>query len=53
MLPEMAVMVVLPILRSAVTKPSLSIVATDVSDEPQITWVVISLLVPSEYVPVA
>ncbi len=52
-LPKMALMVVLPILRSAVTKPVLSIDATAVSDEAQRTWVVISLLVPSEYVPVA
>ena len=46
-------MVVLPISRSAVTRPLLSIVATAVSDELQATWVVISLVVPSEYVPVA
>jgi len=52
-LPKVAVMVILSTLRSAVTRPLLSIVATDVSDEPQITWVVISLLVPSKYVPVA
>jgi len=47
-------MVVLPIVRSAWTKPLLlPIVAMDVSDEAQKTWVVISLVVPSEYVPVA
>jgi hypothetical protein len=51
-LPEVAVMVVLPILW-AVVRPLLSIVATDVSDELQVTCVVISWLVPSAYVPVA
>ncbi len=52
-LPKMALMVVLPITRFAVTRPVLLIDATAVSDEAQRTWVVISLLVPSEYVPVA
>jgi hypothetical protein len=51
-LPEVAVMVVLPILWADV-RPLLSIVATDVSAELQVTCVVISWLVPSAYVPVA
>ncbi|MDH4265164.1 MAG: hypothetical protein OEW45_05950, partial [Deltaproteobacteria bacterium] len=46
-------MVVLPTLRSDVARPVLSIVATDVSDEPQVTCMVMSWLVPSAYVPVA
>jgi len=53
MIPKEAVMVVLPIKRFAVARPLLSIVAIDVSDEVQLTCVVISWLVPSEYVPVA
>jgi len=52
-LPAAAVMVVLPTLRSDVARPVLSIVATDVSDELQVTCVVMSWLVPSAYVPVA
>ncbi len=53
MLPKVAVIVVLPTLKSAVARPLLSMVAIDVSDELQVTWVVISLVVPSVYVPVA
>jgi hypothetical protein len=51
-LPEVAVMVVVPI-ETAMAWPLLSIVATDVSDELQVTCVAMSLLVPLEYVPVA
>ncbi len=50
--PEVAVMVVVPAAR-AVVKPLLTIVATDVLTESQVTCVVISGLVLSEYVPVA
>jgi hypothetical protein len=50
--PEVAVMVAVPAAR-AVTKPLLLMVATDVFDELQVTWVAILKLVPSEYVPVA
>lgn len=55
-LPEMppwvAVMVAAPTV-TAVARPLLLIVATEVLDEVQMTCVVISRLVPSEYVPVA
>jgi hypothetical protein len=51
-LPEVALTVVDP-KATAVARPPLLIVATDVSDELQVTCMVISLLVPSEYVPVA
>jgi hypothetical protein len=50
--PEVAVMVVVPT-ETPMARPVLSIVATDVSDQPQVTCVVISWLVPLEYVPVA
>jgi hypothetical protein len=50
--PEVAVMVVVPT-ETPMATPVLSIVATDVSDQPQVTCVVISWLVPLEYVPVA
>ncbi len=46
-LSEVAVMVVVPA-ATAVARPLLFIVATDVSDELQATWVVRSWLVPSE-----
>jgi hypothetical protein len=49
---EVAVMVVVPA-AAAVARPVLSIVATDVSDESQVTCVVISKIVASEYVPMA
>ena len=55
-LPRLAVMVaVLPAATpvGTVTRPPLVTVATAVFDEPQITWVVISWLVPSEYMPIA
>jgi hypothetical protein len=52
MLPEVAVMVVVPAPR-AVARPLVSTVATDVLDELQMTCVVISCVVPSEYVPEA
>jgi hypothetical protein len=51
-LPEVAVMVVVPA-ATAVARPLLLTVATDGFDELQVTWGVISWLVPSEYVPVA
>ncbi len=51
-LPEMALMVAVPA-ATAVASPPLLTVATDVSDERQVTCVLISWLVPSEYVPVA
>jgi len=51
-LPEVAVIVVVPA-EAAVAKPVLLTVATDGSDELQMTCVVISNLVVSEYVPVA
>ena len=47
-----ALMVVLPA-STAVARPLLLIVATDVMDELQVTCVVMSRLVPSEYMPVA
>jgi len=50
--PEVAVMVVVPAVR-AVARPLLLTVATEVSDELQVTCVVISWVVPSEKVPVA
>jgi len=50
--PMVAVMFVVPT-ETPMTRPVLSIVATDVSDELQVTCVVMSLLVPLEYVPVA
>jgi hypothetical protein len=46
-LPEVAVIVVVPA-ATAVARPLLLTVATDVLDELQATWVVISWLVPSE-----
>ena len=51
-LPEVAVMVAVPA-ATAVARPLLLTVATDVLDEVQVTCVVISWVVPSEYVPVA
>src|SRR5208337_4916443 len=51
-LPEVAVMVVVPAAR-AVARPLLLTVATDMLDELQVTCVVISWVVPSEYVPEA
>jgi hypothetical protein len=51
-LPEVAVMVAVPA-ATAVARPLLFTVATDVLDELQVTCVVISRLVPSEYVPEA
>ncbi len=51
-LPDVAVIVVVPA-EAAVAKPGLLTVATDGSDELQMTCVVISNLVASEYVPVA
>ena len=51
-LPEVAVMVVVPD-ATVVARPLLSTVATDESEEAQVTCVVISLVVPSEYVPKA
>ena len=50
--PEVAVMVVVPAVR-AVARPLRLTVATEVSDELQVTCVVISWVVPSEKVPVA
>jgi hypothetical protein len=47
---EVAVTVAVPG-ATAETRPSLLTVATDVSDEIQVTCVVISWVVPSEYVP--
>ena len=52
MLPWVAVMVVVPA-EAAVARPVLLTVATDVSDELQVTCVVISKRVVSEYMPVA
>ncbi len=46
-LPEVAVMVALPA-ETAVAKPLLSAIVTEVFDERQVTRVVISWLVPSE-----
>ncbi len=51
-LPEAAVMVTVPAV-TAVARPLLLTVATDVSDELQATCVVRSWLVPSEYLPEA
>jgi hypothetical protein len=51
-LPEVAVMVAVPA-ASPVARPLLFTVAADVFEELQVTWVVISWLVPSEYVPEA
>ena len=51
-LPEVAVMVAVPT-ATDVARPLLLTVATDVLDEVQVTCVVISWLVPSEYVPEA
>ena len=51
-IPEVAVMIVAPA-ATAVARPLLLTVATNVFDEVQITCVVISWLVPSEYVPIA
>jgi len=51
-LPETAAMVAVPG-ATAVAKPLPLMVATDVFEEPQATCVVISWLVPSEFVPVA
>ena len=46
-LPEVAVMVAVPAVM-AVARPLLLTVASEVLDEVQVTWVVISWLVPSE-----
>jgi hypothetical protein len=51
-LPEVAVIVIVPA-EAAVAKPVLLTVATDGSDELQMTCVVISNLFASEYMPVA
>ncbi len=51
-LPKVAVMVAVP-LATEVATPMLLILATDVSDDLQMTWGVISRLFPSAYVPVA
>ena len=51
-LPEVAVMVAVPT-ETAVARPLPLTVATEVSDEVQVTCVVISWLVPSENIPVA
>ena len=48
--PEVAVMVAAPA-ATAVARPLLLMVATDVFDELQVTWVAILKLVPSVYVP--
>ena len=50
--PEVAVMVAEPA-ATAVARPLLLTVATDVLDELQVTCVVISWVVPSEYAPEA
>jgi hypothetical protein len=52
MLPEVAVTMDIPT-AAVVARPMLLTVATDVFDEVQVTCVVISWLVPSEYVPEA
>ena len=52
MLPEVAVMCVVPV-PFAVAKPLLSIVATLVSDDFQVTALVMSTVVPSSSVPIA
>jgi len=46
-IPELAVMVALPA-ATAVARPVLLTIATEVFDELQVTWVVILWLVPSE-----
>ena len=51
-LPEMAVMVAVPVATEVAT-PMLLTFATDVFDDLQMTWVVISRLFPSAYAPVA
>jgi hypothetical protein len=51
-LPEMAMIVAVPT-ETPLARPLLSTIATDVSDEIQVTLVVISGVVPSEYVPTA
>jgi hypothetical protein len=51
-LPWVAVIIAVPTVK-VVARPVLLMVATDVLDERQMTCVVISRLVPSEYVPVA
>ena len=51
-LPEVAVMVAVPA-ETHVARPLLLIVATDVFDEVQVTCMLTSWLVPSEYLPVA
>ncbi len=51
-LPEVAVMIAVPA-ATAVTRPLLLTVATDGFDELQVTCVVISLIVPYEYMPMA
>jgi len=51
-LPEVAVIVAVPT-ATAVARPLMLTVATDVLDELQVTCVVIPRLVPSEYVPMA
>ena len=51
-LPEVAVMIAVPA-ATAVTRPLLLTVATDGFDELQVTCVVISLIVPYEYLPMA
>jgi hypothetical protein len=50
--PEVAVMIAVPA-ATAVTRPLLLTVATDKFDELQVTCVVISLIVPYEYLPMA
>ena len=52
MLPEVAVTMDVPT-ATAVARPMLLTVATDVFDDLQVTCTVISWLVPSEYIPVA
>ncbi len=49
---RLAEMVVVPA-ETAVARPPLAMVATDVRVEPQFTWLVIFAVVPLEYVPVA
>ena len=50
--PEVAVMVAVPVAME-VARPLLVTVATEALDEAQLTWVVKSRLVPSEYTPEA
>jgi len=52
-LPEVAVIIVVPFEVAVRARPLLLTVATEAFDEVQATCVVISWLVPSEYVPVA